>query len=440
MIRNVAFAVGGIAWFLFMVLVGVYVTFPDEAVRERLEYEVDEGSNHEYALGMASLSPWWRLGVTLHDATLYTVKKGRRTKENPKPPYERHVLLELDSLGVRVSPLAVLTGKQGFAWAADVYGGDVDGHYAATENAVDLAFQIADVDLSLLEMDGPDQTLNLLGTLEADADLHFDAEDVKQSSGTLRLAIPGLAIAAGTKMGGFGLPEATFTKAVIALEIEDGKMKVTEGVLEGPVMSAEITGDVTLNKRLSRSRNRLDVAFTLPEEFDQLAQLSPTLRRSKDDDGRYHCQMSGTVLAPTFRCGKPTLSRIRSAGDDEEPGAEPGLPSSRIRPAGGVDDGQTDEERRAAREERIRERRERLKARREAALRGEDDGGPDIAEPRVREPLDPMDLQDGPPKGPPGVDLPPLDDFEPPPPPPGGFELPPDEFGQPEDEEPYPPE
>lgn len=424
MIRVLGLIVAGTAWLLLWVLAGLYVTFPRDTVRDRIEWEVDQSSNHDYALSMEGLSPWWRLGVVMDEVTVYSVKKGRRTKDNPKPPHERKPLITLDSLGVRLSPLALATGKKGFAWSGEVYGGDIGGSYAASETVVELAVDVEDVDLSRMAADGG-SPLNLLGTLEVEAELRFDLEDIKASTGSIRIEIPGFAIGPGTTVGGFGLPEATFTKASLALAVENGKMVVSEGVIEGPVLSAEVSGDITLNKRVSRSRNRLDLAFTLPEEFDQLAQLSPSLKRSKDEEGRYHCQMSGTVVTPTFRCGKSSVSRFRAG--EEEGGI---APTSRLRsPEGG--DELDDEERRKQREERIKERRERLRAKREAARArdGTEDGG-DMP---PREPFEPRDLPEGV-KPPPGLDLPPLDDMEPPPfePPPGDEEPPPDEEFMPE--------
>lgn len=420
MIRILVLLLGGLGWLIAWVLLGLWATFPRDLVRERVEWEVDNASNHDYAITMGGLSPWWRLGVVMDDVTLYTVKKGRRTKDNPKPPHERTPLLTLDSLAVRVKPLMMFGGKKGLAWSGAVYGGDVDGSYAASEAVFDLDLEVGAVDLSLMSKDG-ESPLNLLGVLEVQARLHFDMEDIKSSTGSIRIEIPGFAIGAGTTVGGFTLPEAGFTRAVLALGVEDGKVTVTEGVIEGPVLSAEVTGDVTLNKRLARSRNRLDLAFTLPPEYDQFAQAFPTLKRSKDDEGRYHCQMSGTVVTPTFRCGKSTVSRFRPAG--EEGGISPG---SRLRTP--EDDGDLDDEaRRREREERIKERRERLREKREAARRERDEEGPQDGP--VREPFEPRDVREGI-RPPPGLDLPPMDDFEPldpPPPPPGEEPFPPEE-------------
>jgi hypothetical protein len=44
---------------------------------------------------------------------------------------------------------------------------------------------------------------------------------------------------------------------VLAFEAHDGKLEVTEGAFESSTLDATVSGDITLNKRLARSRLRL---------------------------------------------------------------------------------------------------------------------------------------------------------------------------------------
>lgn len=365
MIRVILWVCGGLAWTFLFLIVGLYVTFPQRPLEERVEYESVRFSDKQFALTTQSIRPWW-LGLRGSDVTVYGLKKGRKTKDVPKPPYERKEIMRLDSLAVRMEPVSYVLGKKAATYAATLLGGGITGRYAEGESTVELSFDVEDLDLARLAGDSAGDVLHLLGTLAGDADLRFDTADPKQSAGSLHLAINGLGIGAGSKAGGFGLPEASFEKATLTAEIQDGKLEITEGVFEGSVISAALTGEVTLNKRLSRSRNRLDLAFSLPEEYDQLAQLAPTLKRSKDEEGRYHCTVSGTVFTPSFRCGTRSgrASSLGSGSDRSLINRDP------------VDD----EERRKEREERIKERRERLKKRREEA--GLEDPRPLDEEPR----------------------------------------------------------
>lgn len=365
MIRIFLWMAAGSFWMLLFAGLGFYVTFPQAPIQERVEYESVRFTDKQFAVAMESIRPWW-IGLKGNDVTIYGLKKGRKTKDTPKPPYERREVMKLDSLAVRAEPLSFVLGKKAAAFAATLLGGAVDGRYSQGESAVDLSFEAADLDLSQIATGTADEVIHLLGVLAADADLHLDTADVKQSTGSLHLSVNGLGIGAGSKAGGFGLPEATFEKAVLTGEIQDGKIDITEGTFEGSVISATLTGDISLNKKISRSRNHLDLAFTLPEEYDQLAQLSPTLKRSKDDEGRYHCSVSGTFVSPSFRCGSRSGKSL-DGGIGRSLGARGG-------------EGLDDDTRRKEREARIAERRERLKKKREEA--GLEDPRPMDEDPR----------------------------------------------------------
>lgn len=429
MIRRVLFGFGALLWGGAAFLLGLYVTFPAEVARERVVYEFGEWSKHEYALDIGDLSLWRLSGLSLDEVTFYTVKKGRRTKDNPEPEKERTPLVSFDALSVRASPLGLVTGKRAAAFVAEIYGGAIDGTFAQSDAAVELAFDAEDVDLGKLPVETEQMSLKLLGLLSGEADLTFDQTDTKKSAGFLRLGFDGLGLGAESSVAGFTLPEVVFSKAAVAFEIKEGKLEVTEGAFEGETLDAELSGDIVLNKKLLRSRNRMELAFSLPEDLDKLAQLAPDLKRSRDDEGKYHMSIGGTILSPTARFARAGAKR---AGRDED--GPIGLADGpRIGAAGDRED-MSDEERREARRKRIEERRARLRERREQAERNNpinEDGppprefeggeefepgmedGPMRDGPRNFPPDGPPDgPMDGPPDGPPPMDEGPPPDFE----------------------------
>jgi type II secretion system protein N len=385
MIRLAVYGLTGIVASGVGFIAGLYLTFPSEAAITYLNFQIDKASNHEYSIAADTLGPWWATGLMFENMTVYTVKRARHVRDQPQT-YDRAPFVHFDALGVRLAPFSFLTGKQGYSFAADVLSGSIDGVYAFSTDLIDLSFDIDGLDLSKLGAAGPEATFNLLGALVGEADLHLNLKEIKQSSGTMALSINGFAIGPGSKMAGFDLPETKFTTARLSFDVHDGKMSVTDGSFEGDIITGTITGDVTLNKKLGRSRSKLDLGFTLPDDYQKLADLSPTLKRSKDDEGRYHCSIGGTISAPAFRCGKGPAPRVREttgmrASDGPLVGSGPDETEL------------SDEERRTRREERIKERRERLKKRRE------EQGLTPLGTPdRPSVPFDPAE------DGPPGID------------------------------------
>lgn len=391
-------------------LVGLFVTFPAESTAAWAAYQVHERDD-DYALEVGDVRPWLFPGLRATDVTLYSVKKGRKTKDEPEPTAIRSELLKLDSLAVRMQVFPRILGKWSFGYNAELLDGEISGHYAIGDAGAELSFDIEDLDLSLAPLQTDDASVNLLGKLGGSSDLVLDSENVKASTGSLELVFKGLQLAEGSKVMGLALPVVSFTTAKVRLEAKDGKLEVTEGTFDGDVIDMTLTGDISINKKLERSRNRMELVVTLPPDLDSLARIAPSLKRARDPEGAYHFNIGGTIVSPTFRAGRgtgggvakndPEGGRARLDGGDEgSEMTEGGAGSS-------TDADASREERKRKREERIKERRERLRKRREeagTATPGNPEDAPDF---------DPRDRDDGPPdRGPDDMDAPPPFDRE----------------------------
>ncbi|MBM4391625.1 MAG: type II secretion system protein GspN [Deltaproteobacteria bacterium] len=395
---------------------GLYMAFPSEKAAEYAEWRV-HSANDDYALEVGGVHPWWLPGVAADDVTFYTVKKARRKKDQEGPTLERVQVLQLDRLAVRAQLLPLLLGKTAVSYQAELLGGSIDGAFARSDTAMELEFEIDELDLGAAPIEKDDLSVSLLGTLSGKADLVLDTEDVKASTGGLELSFDGLKLGAGSKVMGIELPAVSFSTAGVKLEVQQGKLEVIEGKFDGDLIDMELSGDISLNKKLERSRNRLELVVTLPEDLDKLASIAPPLKRSRDEEGGFHFSIGGTVLSPTFRPGRGTGKSSRSDRDGEESPSKPRLLSGE---EGGVSEDDPEaarEERRKRREERIKERRERLKKRREEAAQTRGDGAVvgDGEGDMMGGPMD--DLGDG--RGPRdddgggyGDDMGPPDDFE----------------------------
>jgi type II secretion system protein N len=442
MMRKVLWLLAGTAWGLVTFAGGLWFGFPEDAAKARLVHEVGARSDDDYALDVGGLSPWRLSGLDATEVKFYTVKKPRKGARKAKKkdaeddapvepadaeakPLERTLALSLDRLAIRAAILPLLKGEQAVAFVAEALDGTLDGTFAQSDSGMRIAFDAEDLDLTKIPQGDTDgRKLSFLGKVEGSADLTFDTTDTKKSTGSLRLDMPGFGLAKGSSVGGFELPEVVFEKAVLAFEAKDGKLEVTEGTFESNTLTATVSGNITLNKRLARSRMRLEIVFTLPEDLDQLAQLAPDLKRARDSEGQYHYLVTGTILDPSARPSR-TGARLkgglgREGGDDGGPGL---LDRPNLGPGANAD--MSDEERKAAREERLRERRERMKKRREEA---EKNGGVPMGpgkgmpQPRDLDEFDPDEpgpppnaWDDGPNGPPPPPEGPPLDDGPPPP-------------------------
>lgn len=382
MMRYLLLGLGGIGLVGASFLAGLYLSFPADDARDRLTYEFDKANENDFALEIGDLSLWRLTGVSLEDVTIYSLKRGRRTKDDPKPPSEATPFIALKEAAVRVQILPLLVGQRAVAFTTDLFGGTIDGTFSTSNALTTLTMAARSLDLTQVPVSSGETTLNLTGSLTIDADLSFNTQELNESKGSLHLGFTGFGLGEGSKAAGFGLPVVAFDKAEVNFEVKDGKMEVTVGTFESPQLTATLSGDISLNKKLSRSRNRLELAFSLPADLDALAKLAPDLKRARDEEGAYHAMINGTLLAPTFRLSR---NKTASAGVGKSELGLPGIGPGRNMDGpseGGTMPAGSEEERQKAREQRIAERRERLKKRREEmdAQRPKSDGNvPDFA-------------------------------------------------------------
>ncbi len=438
MMRTLLQILAAVAWFAVVFVVGFHLFFPSDAALQRIRWEVGQRSGGDWTLEAASASPWRVTGLALSDARLLSVEKKRPVRRSriqkddaAEPPVDppgatATPVLTFDRLAGRLRLGSILHATPDIGFAADLYGGDVTGHARVADDRTVLAFDLDGVDLSRVPIGGKTWKVEAEGEVRARAEFDIDAEETRGSTGTFRLVMDDLVLRSGN-VAGVTLPSDTiFTKAILAIEIKDGKGAVTEGTFASSLFDATLDGDITLNKRFTRSRLRLELTLTLQESLDALVRILPTARDARDEEGTYHFVVSGTLSSPRIRGNynrkvSPTrrIPMGRSGFDEGSgPGFQPGMEFEN----GPMDDDQ----RRQEREERLKERRERLKERRETSRRTE--GVPQDGDegPRTRRPLDRM--EDEPDDRREREDYPPDDE-----------DLPPDDEDLPPEEGRYPP-
>jgi type II secretion system protein N len=446
---------GGLAavWGLVIFVVALHVHFPGDAALERAQWEVQQATDGGWAIDAGEANLWRLTGVTADDVVVYKVdqpkRKRRKADDEDADTANAVPFLRAERARARLALLPLLKGEQQLAFDADVYGGSVVGRVGQGSSTRSLVLAAEDLDLSRVPLEGEDWMVDATGRLKVDADLTLDAEDVEASAGTLKLSIDDFGIQSARAMG-LDLTPASFSEAVVEIEVEDGKATIQNGSFVGDLLELELAGDITLSNRAwTRWRMKVDLKLKLGEELDSMARFLPTLKGARGSDDRYHFVCSGSVRNPRCRPDKsgPGVKATGAASVGAGgPGRRAGLMGGDKVRAGRVDRATGDDEaedgdRSAARErrlERIRERRERLRKRREERRSQRDDvvdgeefdvePAPDMDDlpPDFDEPL--LDDVDG--DGRPGFDPP--ANFRPDLGPPPDFDGPQGDFGGPQ--------
>ena len=356
MLVRLAKLLTGSLWFFVCILLGVKLFFPAQAAADRASYEVDRATKGSVQLVLGDVAAWTLSGLAVDQLQILRQPRarGRRNDEEASPK----ILAELDFIQVRLNLLPLLGGAQLVELSADLYDGILSGTLGrdGTRTVVDVMAD--DLDLSQYPAMLPDgEALQLVGRLNLESDLRIDSEELEDSSGELLLEIDGFGI----------LNEAfadSFSEAVVELEAEDGKLRVSKGSFDGEKIQADVTGEIVLKERIGRSRVDIKIRVKMDTSYELLANAAG-FKRARDSDGYYHFKCSGTL--DNRRCRKDTAAargsgprggRGRSGGERDRSSSSS---SERFSPD------ESAEERRERRQERIRERRKKARERRSGA-------------------------------------------------------------------------
>jgi type II secretion system protein N len=364
MIQRIGIGLFGAVWGALVFQLAFHLSFPSEALGDRVAYEVEQATNGKQLLRVEKAAPWGVLGVSLKGVQLFSRAKGSAGDEESAGPTLR---LVLDKFAARIRALPLLGGTRSIELDTRLYDGRIAGEVYQSSQGSGMDLKIRGLDLSAYTIESDSFQVGLEGRLKGLIKLAIDGEDASKSKGRVRLSVDGLALNHAS-FGGFELEPTIFDEAIIQLEVDDGRLKVKKGKIESEVIRLVLEGDIVLQEPMARSRLRLKVRFKLSEEMDDLAKILPQMKRARDTGGEYHFQITGTVANWRFR---------------EDRSAARGKTSSRVdrRSTGrSVDRGEgedseleEDDARKERREARIRERRERMRDRR--SKRESDDEG-----------------------------------------------------------------
>ena len=76
--KRVLVVIAGLFWAALLFMLTFWLTFPGDAVSERVEYQVGQATRGNYALDLGDVGPWW-LGLSTDSVIVY----GRVTRSGP---------------------------------------------------------------------------------------------------------------------------------------------------------------------------------------------------------------------------------------------------------------------------------------------------------------------------------------------------------------------
>lgn len=270
--------VGYLAFTLLALLLTFFLTFPYEALKERVRLEAD-------ALGYVVRID--RMGPGAFAVRASDVQVSKKSDSDPPPE-----ALRIDSLSVRPSLF-----PPGLVIRLGLLGGSVVARASAL-GAPRIRVDVEDVDLSKGNLKGF-SGIDFAGQLEAHLDLSSPSgagsePDLSAASGAITFQAKGLAVNGGKvnivipqygpEPGSYDLPKVAFGELSGKLKIEKGTATIEEFKSSSNVLESTLAGTVKLAKRLEYSEANIDLRIKPdPELIKQLGVYALGLSRIGTD-------------------------------------------------------------------------------------------------------------------------------------------------------------
>jgi type II secretion system protein N len=285
-----------VAFFALAFVVALRLTFPVEAVRERLI--LDAGARG-YQIKVNDLSASGLMGVRARQVTV-------TTSEGTRIPFE-----EL-TVGLRLWP--TLLGRRAFSYDASLFEGRIVGFTEASKTTERYQARVTGIDLARAGVVRAATGLDLAGILSGNLDVTLDPKDPSKSTGSMDFQVKDGAILGGKipvpgMEGGLTVPPVKLGAIVARGAVKGGRADF--GTLESKGDDVDILAEqvfIQLQPRFEHSALSGRARVRPTETFwrkEQVAPLKPLidmgLAAARGKDGGYGFQIYGTVGKPQAR-------------------------------------------------------------------------------------------------------------------------------------------
>jgi type II secretion system protein N len=253
---------GYVAFGLFSFVVCAYLTFPWNALKDRVLTAASTQTG--WQLTARAMQPSWFTGVVL-------------TEVEATPP-GGGAPVEIARLVARASLWSLLTGGRGLRAQFEIGRGSVDVDVSQTSDSLSVDGTMEGVEAALVGDMKALTGLPLLGSLGADIDVRLDLEDPTKSEGTIELTGTELELGKGGQVKGIPVPELSLGSLDWNLEIAGGQVRFEQERLSGGELTATVDGAITLAKPFERSTLNLSASMEPTEALVQRAPLTSILK------------------------------------------------------------------------------------------------------------------------------------------------------------------
>jgi type II secretion system protein N len=311
--------VGYTAFFDLAFIGGIYLTFPYDALRDRIVAEMSKATGMEVAIEKVRLAGV--SGLTLHGvdiasdldpeipAAALAVAEGEgdvalaKDEGSEAPAPAGPPRLHLDAVTAKADLLAFVAGKRAVKFDIDAFGGDLRGRFVVGEEEQIFEARARKIDFG----QSPIQAfagLDLVGRIdELKVDLRSPGQDFSKADGTLEIKGQELLLNGG-EVQMFELPKIALGQLNGRIEFKEGVADFEEFAIKGDDLEARIEGNMRLQPRLASSSLTGKLKIKPSDDWwnrNEVLKTAANFALPAGKDGWRTISVFGSVSKPNFR-------------------------------------------------------------------------------------------------------------------------------------------
>lgn len=279
--------IGTVIFFLLFLVLFLYLTFPTEALRKRVESEIDNNTGFNAQIGKISISPFLELKIT--DLNLDKT--------------EKDISLRIDELRVKPSVFSLLLKNKSLPFEAKIGEGKIDGTIAFSSetkslNSIRADFENIHTDLIASFTKSGADSPEFDGNIDGIININFPGGSSSDVNGGFNFTSKNMSISK-LKIEGFTLPSYQNLLVNLNGKIEKKKTFIDELSFEGSDFDLLLAGSMPLVWEVKKG-GKLDLKLNLNIKSDEAKAGLLQAFMKKETDGSLSAKIAGTTSKPKF--------------------------------------------------------------------------------------------------------------------------------------------
>ncbi len=291
----------GVGVFFFILF--LYFTFPDEALKNYLLNQIEDGMGGKYRIKVSSMSSGIVFGLSFKN-----VEITRRDSDTPA------IFFKSSKVNINPSIIAFLRKINKFSFSIVFGKGELSGNYydSATENDIQLEFD--KLNLKDINLSSELAIFNYLkGVLDGNFEVKFFAKDPSKNKGLIDVKLADFVITSfKTRMdptsseSEIEIPEiklSTSKNSKLVADFNKTDLNIKQFVFSGGDIEINVNGQIHLAQKVNDYQLDLRGNIKINSEAVKKVPLLALFEQQKQADGTYPFTLTGRLMKPSISVG-----------------------------------------------------------------------------------------------------------------------------------------